>query len=83
MDRMETVSPEQLSDKTDLEEYDLVVLGSGTGSKIAACQLELVGRFPEPETINTLPLCNRATWTGLIGICGESVCHRPCLFSCA
>ncbi len=33
---METVSSEQLSGKTDLEEYDLVVLGSGTGSKIAA-----------------------------------------------
>ena len=29
---METVSSGQLSEKTDLEEYDLVVLGSGTGS---------------------------------------------------
>src|SRR5262245_17867359 len=36
MDSMETVSSGQLSEKTDLEEYDLVVLGSGTGSKIAA-----------------------------------------------
>src|SRR5438093_6371333 len=36
MGSMETVSSGQLSEKTDLEEYDLVVLGSGTGSKIAA-----------------------------------------------
>ncbi len=32
----ETNSSAQLSKKTDIEEYDLVVLGSGTGSKIAA-----------------------------------------------
>jgi pyruvate/2-oxoglutarate dehydrogenase complex dihydrolipoamide dehydrogenase (E3) component len=36
MDSIETVSSRQLSGKTDLEEYDLVVLGSGTGSKFAA-----------------------------------------------
>ena len=36
MDSMETVSSGQLFEKTNLEEYDLVVLGSGTGSKIAA-----------------------------------------------
>ena len=33
---METNSSAQLKKKTDIEEYDLVVLGSGTGSKIAA-----------------------------------------------
>jgi len=36
MDSMETVSSGQLSEKADVEEYDLVALGSGTGSKIAA-----------------------------------------------
>src|SRR5213593_2604494 len=33
---METVRSAQLPKKTVAEEYDLVVLGSGTGSKIAA-----------------------------------------------
>ena len=36
MNSIETVSSGQLFEKTDLEEYDLVVLGSGTGSKVAA-----------------------------------------------
>jgi pyruvate/2-oxoglutarate dehydrogenase complex dihydrolipoamide dehydrogenase (E3) component len=36
MDSMKTASSAQLPEKTDLEEYDLVVLGSGTGSKVAA-----------------------------------------------
>src|SRR5881409_2799960 len=36
MGSMETVSSGQLSEKRDPEEYDLVVLGSGTGSKVAA-----------------------------------------------
>jgi pyruvate/2-oxoglutarate dehydrogenase complex dihydrolipoamide dehydrogenase (E3) component len=36
MDNMETVFSGQSSDNADLEEYDLVVLGSGTGSKVAA-----------------------------------------------
>jgi len=33
---MESVRSAQLPKKTDPEEYDLVVLGSGTGPKIAA-----------------------------------------------
>jgi pyruvate/2-oxoglutarate dehydrogenase complex dihydrolipoamide dehydrogenase (E3) component len=33
---MESLRSAQLPKKTDPEEYDLVVLGSGTGSKIAA-----------------------------------------------
>jgi choline dehydrogenase-like flavoprotein len=33
---MKNISSRQLSEKMDLEEYDLVVLGSGTGSKVAA-----------------------------------------------
>src|SRR5215475_8217398 len=36
MDSIETVSSGQLSENMDVEEYDLVVLGSGTGSKVAA-----------------------------------------------
>src|SRR5262245_20600527 len=36
MNSIETVSSGQLFEKTGLEEYDLVVLGSGTGSKVAA-----------------------------------------------
>jgi hypothetical protein len=33
---MENVSPAELSKKADPEEYDLVVLGSGAGSKLTA-----------------------------------------------
>ena len=33
---MANISPAQLSKKTDPEEYDLVILGGGTGSTIAA-----------------------------------------------
>jgi pyruvate/2-oxoglutarate dehydrogenase complex dihydrolipoamide dehydrogenase (E3) component len=33
---MENVSSAQLPKKADLEEYDLVILGGGTGSTIAA-----------------------------------------------
>jgi pyruvate/2-oxoglutarate dehydrogenase complex dihydrolipoamide dehydrogenase (E3) component len=44
MDSMETASSAQLSEKTDLEEYDLVVLGSGTGSKIAAWTIAEQGK---------------------------------------
>jgi len=36
MDNIKTPSSAQSPKKTDPEEYDLVVLGSGTGSKIAA-----------------------------------------------
>jgi pyruvate/2-oxoglutarate dehydrogenase complex dihydrolipoamide dehydrogenase (E3) component len=36
MDNIKTASSAQLPKKTDPEEYDLVVLGSGTGSKVAA-----------------------------------------------
>src|SRR5215475_4374806 len=36
MDSIETVSSGQLSENMDVEKYDLVVLGSGTGSKVAA-----------------------------------------------
>jgi pyruvate/2-oxoglutarate dehydrogenase complex dihydrolipoamide dehydrogenase (E3) component len=41
---MESVSSTQLSKKTDPEEYDLVVLGSGAGSKLTAWTLAKQGK---------------------------------------
>jgi pyruvate/2-oxoglutarate dehydrogenase complex dihydrolipoamide dehydrogenase (E3) component len=41
---MENVSSVQLSKKTDPEEYDLVVLGSGAGSKLTAWTLAKQGK---------------------------------------
>jgi pyruvate/2-oxoglutarate dehydrogenase complex dihydrolipoamide dehydrogenase (E3) component len=41
---MENVSSAQLSKKTDPEEYDLVVLGSGAGSKLTAWTLAKQGK---------------------------------------
>jgi pyruvate/2-oxoglutarate dehydrogenase complex dihydrolipoamide dehydrogenase (E3) component len=41
---MENTSSAQLAKKTDLEEYDLVVLGSGAGSKFAAWTLAKQGQ---------------------------------------
>jgi pyruvate/2-oxoglutarate dehydrogenase complex dihydrolipoamide dehydrogenase (E3) component len=44
MNTMESVSSAQLSKKTDPEEYDLVILGGGTGSTIAAWTLASQGQ---------------------------------------
>jgi pyruvate/2-oxoglutarate dehydrogenase complex dihydrolipoamide dehydrogenase (E3) component len=44
MNSMENVSSAQLPKKTDPEEYDLVVLGSGAGSKFAAWTLAKQGQ---------------------------------------
>jgi pyruvate/2-oxoglutarate dehydrogenase complex dihydrolipoamide dehydrogenase (E3) component len=41
---MENVSSAQLPKKTDPEEYDLVILGSGAGSKLAAWTLAEQGQ---------------------------------------
>src|ERR1700731_1021367 len=41
---MENVSSAQLPKKTDPEEYDLVVLGSGAGSKLTAWTLAKQGK---------------------------------------
>src|SRR5207247_2006769 len=54
-----------------------VVMVLACGSHMAARKFGSVGRFPEPATINTLPLFITARWTGLIGIRYGSVCHRP------
>src|SRR6266478_5351163 len=35
------------------------------------------GQFPEPATTRILPLYNRATWIGLIGMVKDRVDHFP------
>src|SRR5215467_687423 len=59
-----------------------VVMVPDAGSKIAACKFVLVGRFPDPDTISTLPLCSSAACTGLIGMRFGSVCHCPWTLAC-
>src|SRR5437660_525014 len=54
-----------------------------TGSNTAACKFVFEGRFPDPETITTLPLCRSAACTGLMGMRFGSVCHCPCTLAWA
>src|SRR5271163_10334 len=58
-----------------------VVTVSLAGSQTPAMKLVFAATLPEPETINTLPLCIIATWTGLMGICVGRVFHWPCTFT--
>src|ERR1700730_10134902 len=39
------------------------------------------GQFHEPATTRIFPLCNNATWTGLIGIVYDKVVHRPTVWT--
>ncbi len=54
-----------------------VLMVSDLGSQTAAWRFLLSGSLPDPEMINTLPVCIRATCTGLSGISKGSVSHRP------
>src|SRR5436305_3694614 len=47
------------------------------GSQTPACQFLLSGSLPEPATTSTLPVCIRATCTGLMGMAEGSVTHLP------
>jgi pyruvate/2-oxoglutarate dehydrogenase complex dihydrolipoamide dehydrogenase (E3) component len=44
MDSKEGISSEESSNGVDLQDYDLVVLGSGTGSKVAAWTIAEQGK---------------------------------------
>jgi pyruvate/2-oxoglutarate dehydrogenase complex dihydrolipoamide dehydrogenase (E3) component len=46
MKRTENISSAQLLKKTPPEEFDLVILGGGTGSTIAAVQVAMIAGLP-------------------------------------
>src|SRR5579864_1373808 len=61
----------------------IVVTVSVWGSQTAAVQFGLLATFPDPDTINNLPLCISAMCTGLMGTVVGSVCQVPVTLACA